>query len=175
MTRALIELDFARSRPKVNWRGASLLAIGAVACVLVLIDYRDISNKRDGLELQIDGLRATHRGVKPDKATERLNEEAGAAFAEISTPWSQLLRELEVASAESSGSVAVLGIEPDRDKQQIRVLAEARTLPGALAYVERLQKSRALHYPMLESHEIQQKDPQRPVRFQIRADWSISP
>jgi hypothetical protein len=175
MTRALIELDFARSRPRMNWRGAVLLAIGAAACIVVATDYRDLANRREGLDMRLEGLHAKHRTVKPDKATERLNEEAGVAFAEISTPWSQLLQELEVASAESSGSVAVLGIEPDRDKHQIRVLAEARTLPGALAYVERLQKSQALRYPMLESHEVQQKDPQRPVRFQIRADWSISP
>lgn len=175
MTRALIELDFARTQPRVNWRGALLLAAGALACGLVLSDYRDNSLRRDGLELQVEGQRAVRRGTKPDKTTERLNEEAGAALAELTTPWSQLLQELEVASAESSGSVAVLGLEPDRDKQQIRVLAEARTLPAALAYVERLQKSHALRYPMLESHEVQQKDPQRPVRFQIRADWNTSP
>lgn len=175
MTHALIDLDFARSRPRRNWRGAVLFAIGAVACILVATDYRDVLNRRDGLVMQLEGLRAVPRGMKPDKATERLNQEAGAALAELSTPWSQLLQELEVASAASSGSIAVLGIEPDRDKHQIRVLAEARTLPGALAYVERLQKSQALRFPMLESHEVQQKDPQRPVRFQIRADWSLSP
>ena len=85
----------------------------------------------------------------------------------------RLLRDLELASAERNTSVAVLSVEPDRDKQQVRVLAEARNLSMALAYVERLQKSEALRFPMLESHAIQEKDPQRPVRFQLRADWSI--
>ena len=175
MTRVVVALDFVRPPRKMNWRGVVLLAAGAVTCTLVLSDYREALNRRDGLEVQLEGVRATHRSVKPDKAAERVNEEVSAAFADLSTPWSQLLQELEVASAESSGSVAVLGIEPDRDKHQIRVIAEARTLPLALAYVERLQKSQALRYPMLESHEVQQKDPQRPVRFQIRADWSLTP
>ncbi len=175
MTRALIDLDFARTRPKMNWRGTILLALGVIVSAVVLADYRATSSEREGLELRLDGLHTAHRGVKPDKAAQRIDQEAGVAFAEISTPWSELLQELETASAESSGTVAVLGIEPDRDKHQIRVLAESRTLPGALAYVERLQKSHALHYPMLESHEVQKKDPQRPVRFQIRAEWSMPP
>jgi hypothetical protein len=175
MTRALIELDFARTRPKMNWRGTVLLVLGGMASAVVLADYRAVSNEHDGIELQLEGLRTAHRSVKPDKAGERLNEEAGTAFAELSTPWSELLQELEAASAETGGSVAVLGVEPDRDKHQIRVLAESRTLPLALAYIERLQKSQAIRFPMLESHEVQQKDPQRPVRFQIRADWSMSP
>lgn len=175
MTRALIQLDFARSRARMNWRGTVLLAAGVIAGALVVTDYRESLNRREALELQLEGLHVVHRSAKPDKAAERVNDEIRAAVAELSTPWSQLLEELESASAETSGSVAVLGIEPDRDKHQIRVLAEARTLPAALAYVERLQKSRALRFPMLENHEVQQKDPQRPVRFQIRADWSTTP
>jgi len=37
--------------------------------------------------------------------------------------------------------------------------------------VQRLQVSDALRYPMLESHEVQTRDPEKPVRFQIRAEW----
>jgi hypothetical protein len=175
MTRTVMVLDFARTRPRPNWRGVALLAVGLTACALVLADYLQVLSQHDSLDLQLDRVRASHRVVKPDKAAERVGDEVNAAVAELSTPWSQLLQELEAASAERSGSVAVLGIEPDRDKHQVRVIAEARTLPLALEYVERLQKSRALRYPMLENHEVQQKDPQRPVRFQIRAEWSLSP
>ncbi|HEY7643269.1 MAG TPA: hypothetical protein VH814_26300 [Steroidobacteraceae bacterium] len=174
MTRARIELDFA-GRRRINRRGVILLAAGVVAAALVLADYRVDAARRDGLDLRLADLQAPRTARKPDKAAQRIAEENRAALAELTIPWSRLLQELEVASADSKGSVAVLGVEPDRDKRQVRVLAEARTLPIALAYVERLQKSEALHYPMLESHEVQLRDPQRPVRFQITADWSAAP
>ena len=175
MTRARIELDFARRHRPLNRRGAVLLALGVAGAALVLADYRSDWAARAGLNLRVADLQTVRVGHKPDKAAERVAEESRAAFAELTMPWSRLLQELELASAESRGSVAVLGVEPDRDKRQVRVLAEARTLPIALAYVERLQKSQALRYPMLESHEVQVRDPQRPVRFQIRADWSVAP
>ncbi len=44
----------------------------------------------------------------------------------------------------SQGQVALLGVEPDHAKHNVRVSAEARTLKLALAYVERLQASRSL-------------------------------
>jgi hypothetical protein len=174
MTRACIELDFA-TRRRFNRRGAVLLAIGAVAAALVLADYLNDSARREGLDLRLADLQAVRVAVKPDRAAQRAADENRAALAELRMPWSQLLQELEIASAESKGSVAVLSVEPDRDKRQVRVLAEARTLPIALAYVERLQKSAALRYPMLETHEVQVRDPQRPVRFQIKADWNAAP
>ena len=91
---------------------------------------------------------------------------------ELVTPWSQLLAELERASSDKSGDVAVLSIEPDHGKHRVKVTAEARTLKLALAYVQRLRKSPSLHYPMLDSHEIRNEDKDRPVRFQLSADWS---
>lgn len=174
MTRALIEVDFT-GRRRINRRGVVLLAAGVVTATLVLADYGSDSARRDGLDLRLSDLQAVRTKHKPDKAAQRVAEENQAALAELTMPWSRLLRELELASADSKGSVAVLGVEPDRDKRQVRVLAEARTLPIALAYVERLQQSQALRYPMLESHEVQLRDPQRPVRFQITADWSAAP
>jgi hypothetical protein len=174
MTRARIELDLS-GRRRINPRGAALLALGAVAAALVLADYWSDTARREGLELRLADLQPERTAHGPDKAAQRVAEENRAALADLTMPWSRLLRELEAASADSKDSVAVLGVEPDRDKRQVRVLAEARTLPIALAYVERLQKSQALRYPMLESHEVQLRDPQRPVRFQIRADWNTAP
>jgi len=175
VTRPRIELDFARKRPPVNRVGAALLAVGLVCATLVVADYRGIAAESAGLEVRLSAISPDHRAAAPDKAAARAAEEAGDAVAELATPWSVLLQELERAGEDSDGSVAVLAVEPDREKRQVRVVAEARTLPIALAYVERLQKSAALRYPMLESHEVQAKDPERPVRFQIKADWKASP
>jgi len=172
MTRPRLELDFARRKRRVSARGVVLLALGAAATTLVLNDYRDVLTQRELLEMRVSNRDAVHAKRKPDKNGERILAENRAALAELTMPWSRLLQELEQASVESEGRVAVLGIEPDREKHQLRVLAEARSLPLALEYVQRLQASDALRFPMLESHEIQTRDPERPVRFAIRADWS---
>jgi hypothetical protein len=173
MTRARIELDFVRRPRRITGRGALLLAVGLAAAGWVLSQYYDELTQHAALEARVADVGAVRTARKPDKAAERLAGERRAAFAELAMPWSRLLGELEQASADSDGRVAVLGIEPDRDKHQLRVIAEARTLPMALDYVERLQSSSALRFPMLESHEVQTHDPERPVRFQIRADWSV--
>ena len=96
-------------------------------------------------------------------------------MTELTIPWSLLLRELELASQDSKDLVSVLAIDPDRQKGQVHLTAEARSLATALSYVERLQESHALRYPMLENHEVQSKDPEHPVRFLIRADWRLLP
>jgi hypothetical protein len=85
-----------------------------------------------------------------------------------------LLQELEAASHDEAGSVAVLAVEPDREKGRIRIVAEARNLGMALAYIERLQKSHALRFPMLDSHEIRVEDRDQPVRFQMSAEWKTA-
>jgi hypothetical protein len=175
MTRPRLELDFARTRPKVNRIAVALLAVGAVGASLVLFDYGRASSKVDGLRMQIASLTTRGAPISPDKAATRAAEDAGKAATELATPWSLLLRDLELASRDSKGSVAVLAIEPDREKHRVRVSAEAPSLSTALTYVQRLQQSEALQYPMLETHEVQDKDPQHPVRFQIKADWRLAP
>jgi hypothetical protein len=171
VSRARIELDFARRPRRLRLRGVVLLAAGVAAAVLSTMSYQDARAQRSVLEMRLANLDSTRHVRKPDKTAERVATENRAALAELTTPWSRLLQELEEASAQSDGRVAVLGIEPDRDKHQLRVIAEARTLAVALAYVQRLQSADALRYPMLESHEVQVRDPEKPVRFQIRADW----
>jgi hypothetical protein len=170
-TRPPIELDFARNGLRLNGRGATLLVAGLSAVLFVFADYREVAARSDALELRLASVRGDARPTKVDPAVLRAGADADAALRDLNTPWSPLLRELELASADSKGAVAVLGIEPDREKAEVRITAEARTLPIALTYVERLQRSDALSFPMLESHEVQLKDPERPVRFQIKAGW----
>jgi hypothetical protein len=176
MSRPRIELDFARHRRRLNKMGVVLLAIGMLGVALVVADYRSVAAESQGVELKLTALSPTDADLGlTGKAAAKTLDEAGAAVAELATPWSLLLHDLEVAAKDSEGSVALLGVEPDREKRQVRISAEARNLPLALAYVQRLQRSHALRYPMLANHEVQSKDPEHPVRFDIKADWKLAP
>jgi hypothetical protein len=90
---------------------------------------------------------------------------------ELGIPWTRLLAELEAAGQDSGVSVSLLLVEPDPGKQLVRITAEVRALPDALAYLERLQKSEVLRHPMLESHERRKDDPDHPLRITLSAGW----
>jgi hypothetical protein len=175
--RNAIQLDFAGSRRGLSLAGGLLLALGLAAAAAVLLEYRIIGEHRAGLELRLAALtRAKTPVSERDAAADaRVALSVQQAALDLATPWTRLLAELEQASKDTQGQVALLGVEPDHAKHNVRVSAEARTLSLALAYVQRLQTSRSLQYPMLDRHEIRTDDAQHPVRFELTGDWRDLP
>jgi len=173
MSAPRLELDFAGSRARGGVLGVALACAGALALGLVALQLHGLHGQRAGLELRAAALqRAQQHGATLDSVAGLGRQNAEKTVRELVTPWSELLAELERAGSDTSGDVAVLSIEPDHAKHRVRVTAEARTLVLALSYVQRLHKSQALHYPMLDSHEIKADDKDHPVRFQLSAEWS---
>jgi hypothetical protein len=175
--RNAIQLDFAGPRRGLSLAGGLLLVLGAAAAATVLLEYRAISSHRAGLELRLAAVsRAQNPAPSRDAAADnRVAVSAQQAAVDLATPWTLLLSELEQASKDSQGQVALLGVEPDHAKHNVRVSAEARTLALALAYVQRLQSSRSLEYPMLDRHELRADDAQHPVRFELTGEWRDLP
>ena len=175
--RNAIQLDFSGARPALSLAGALLLAVGVVAAGVVVLEYRNISQHRAGLELKLAALARADALSSPAEtpADARVAVSVEQAATDLATPWTLLLAELEQASKDSQGEVALLGVEPDHGKHNVRVSAEARTMKLALAYVERLQASRSLSYPMLDRHEIRADDAQHPVRFELTGEWRDAP
>jgi hypothetical protein len=168
-----IELDFIARRKKISSAGIVVLIIGVVSAYWTFSDYQDAQLQSELLDLSLSRYQQdrTEVGVADDpKATLEIQ----AAALSLSTPWSALLNDLEQASGENDKDIALLQVAPDRIKRQVRITAEARSLPAALAYVETLQNAATLRHPMLENHEVRTADRQRPVRFEITAEWSLS-
>jgi hypothetical protein len=175
--RNAIQLDFSGARPGLSLAGGLLLAAGILAAGVVLLEYRNIAQHRAGLELRLAALARAEALASPvdTPADARIAVSVEQAATDLATPWTLLLAELEQASKDSQGEVALLGVEPDHGKHNVRVSAEARTMKLALAYVERLQTSRSLIYPMLDRHEIRADDAQHPVRFELTGEWRDAP
>jgi hypothetical protein len=174
--RQLIEMDFVGSSRRVRWPGLLLLLLSAVCVGMVIYEYHLVTQRRAGLEYRIAALMRARKPEAPEDAAlnAKVAVSAERAAQDLATPWTLLLAELEQASKDSQGQVALLGVEPDHAKHSVRVTAEARTLGLALNYVQRLQSSRSLEYPMLDRHEIRADDPQRPVRFELTGQWKDS-
>ena len=175
--RQLIECDFvARGSPRTPL-SVGLLVAGVILAAAVLALYVNLDGRRSGLELRLAAVRRAHAPAadQADAADAHLGPSIQQAAQDLATPWTLLLAELEKASKDSADQVAVLGVEPDHGKHSVRISAEARSLPLALAYVQRLQASRSIQYPMLDRHELRADDPQHPVRFEMTGQWRDQP
>ncbi|HET7756322.1 MAG TPA: hypothetical protein VFK87_03615 [Steroidobacteraceae bacterium] len=176
MSARSIQLDFVARRAPLTLVSGALLLLGISAAAGAYLGYRHLESRRAGLELKLDAAqRRAHRDPALDLRAAGMSADAGRVAEELSTPWTKLLAELEAASGDSGGQIAVLSIEPDHAKRLVHLTAESRDLPTAIAYVERLQKSTLLRYPMLDGHDVRTDDPQRPVRFALSAEWREAP
>lgn len=168
-------LDFVRDGSRRGAVGYLLLAAGGVALASVALTYRATREEADALELRAAEFEPDAADPATRTSTSALVASATDVVTELATPWGRLLGDLEVAGRDQARDIALLAIEPDTQHRKIRILAESRDLPAALAYTERLQRSEALRYPLLVSHEVQLNDQYQPVRFEVSADWRAVP
>jgi hypothetical protein len=164
-----VRLDFVAAPRQAPLAGALLLALGLGAAITVGVLFDGQVTERNRLDAELNAA-TSHRGPKTGSSVKSA-EEAAKIEAELSIPWSQLLSELESAGHDSGSTVSLLQVEPDPGKHIVRITAEAKSLPAALAYLQRLQQSKVLRYPMLESHEFKKDDPEHPVRVKLAAEW----
>ncbi len=176
MSGPVVTLDFAARRVRTTFPGVVILVLGVSSLAGAAIEYRNSVMKRAALELRLAALVTTNdrRPVNPATMAQA-NAEAARVMRELGAPWTRMLSELESASHDTEGQVAVLAVEPDHQKHLIRISGESKDLPLALAYLERLKKSRSLRFPMLDSHEIVADDAEHPVRFAMTAQWREQP
>lgn len=176
MTAPAMLVDFAPGARRRNVAGITVLCAGLLSMALVVLSYQQARAEAEGLELRSAALGQVEGDG--DSSTGSGTETVASArevVTELATPWSRLLKDLDAAGTNSKQSVALLAIEPDAEHRKVRILAESRSLPAALAYTESLQKSNALRYPLLVSHEVQLKDQYQPVRFEVTAEWTVAP
>jgi hypothetical protein len=166
-----VQLDFAVPVRRPTAAGLLLCLAGIAAATAVGVEFRSALAERARLDGAVEAI-ADHRRSPGETAGRAAAETEFAKMSqELAIPWTKLLTELEAASNDMASQVSLLHVEPDADKHVVRITAEVRSLPDALAYLERLQRSPVLRYPMLESHERRKDDPEHAVRIKIAAEW----
>ncbi len=175
MTPHALSIDFLPRRRVTSSRtGLLLLAVGAVVASWTVLDYRGLAERSSALEMRVVALtpHAAHPGRASAPDDGRALTEATEAVRQLSLPWSQLFDDLE-AAGETSKNIALLSIEPDHEKHRVRIEAEARTLPDAISYAEHLQSASALAHPLLDNHKVKADQSERPVHFEMTAEWRL--
>ena len=159
------------------WIGIPVLAAGLLASVFVIWNYHEGSKKIAQQETLIKSIRS-EKTSRPDPVPVEVNSEeitletgeAKSVILEINLPWKELFAAVE---SYQKGDVGVLSIEPDSQKGLVRINAEAKSMDSMLAYIAYLQKTPLFRGVELISHQIQEQDPQHPVRFMLQASWGV--
>ncbi len=87
----------------------------------------------------------------------------------LNLPWDKMLAALETSN---SDDIALLGIAPDAKKRRLQVIGEAKSFAALFDYIRILQESESLAGVYLRHHQIQEQDPEKPVRFTLEASWT---
>lgn len=160
--------------PRILGPLAGSLAFCALAAVQGL-DYLDRQRELDALRAALAARAAAalpppaaapaaRRIAVPPQQAQAVN----AAIMQLNLPWRELH---DAVAAATPASVALLALEPDAKRRSLRLSAEARGTDDMFAYVGKLQQQAWFTAVELVRHEVVEQDPNRPVRFQIQAQW----
>jgi hypothetical protein len=166
-----VRLDFVAPLHRAPLAGAVLCFAGVAAAVSVGLSFHRALAERRRLEDALNARAQPQRHAAPGPESLKSNAEAAAVERELGIRWTRLLAELEAASHDSASTVSLLHVEPDPAKELVRITAEVRALPDALAYLRRLQRCEVLRHPILESHERRKDRPQHPLLIKLSAEW----
>lgn len=176
MTPRALGIDFARRRPRPAAAGYVLLAAGALLAAAAVEAYIDRDARLAAAELQRASLQrrldGAPRGAALDAETRRLMAGAARLAEELRRPWQRLFADIEGAIDDS---VALLVVEPDAARRQLRLAAEARTLADALALAARLDASASLANARIVQQEARASEGVAALGFSIVADWETGP
>ncbi len=170
-----LKLDFQRKTASIGG-GVVLLGMALLLGGKLFADYRGVIAEIERGEttlLRLERL-AGHKTLDPGKldANQYSPEikRANEVIDQLALPWDQLFAAVEEATGKD---VALLTIQPDKRKGEVAISGEARDVAAMLDYVRRLNEAKPLHKVDLLSHQIQQQDPQKPVRFNLSAKWIV--
>lgn len=175
-----LQIDFAppgvqRTLYRTSTRAWVLAAVAALLCLAAaVLGYRLLMQQRaDQQQLNAALTRAKAPVVvavaaEQPKISEIQAAAVNAAVMQLNLPWRALH---DAIGAATPNTIAMLALEPDARKRSMKITAEAKSSDAMIAYVEELKRQELFADVVLTRHEINEQDPNRPIRFQIEAEW----
>jgi len=163
--------NFAASEatiPRLAW--VALLA-GALLLWAAIADYTVAVAEQERLTRQADKLQRRAQLIATARQPQPVTEKSAVAGRHTAPPfaWDLVLREIELAT---DRSVALLSLDTDAAQRRSRIVAEARHIDDALAFMTRLRETPLASRVLLIAHEAK-RDPAGPViGFSLQVDWS---
>lgn len=174
-TMRTLDLDFRRQNHRTKWLGIAVLTVGIAAAAIAGLQHTRLAEE---LALAQTGLRQSENAARRQGAAKSSTAElqqleltmkrAREVASALKLPWHELFAGVEAANLPG---VALLSIESDSVKRQLKITGEAKDLQSMLEYVHVLGQQPKLVNTYLQSHQVQQQDPQHPVRFVLGTNW----
>jgi len=173
---SILRLDYQRSMKPFPWGGVVLLVLSLVVLVLTGAYYRELSDNADRWEAKAGQIeRVSQRQLLVSRSDARAPVDivlevrhANEVLRQLSLPWDGLFQAVESAG---SKDVSLLALEPDMEKRLVKISGEAKNIAAMLNYIQQLEKCNVFGTVYLQSHQVQQQDPDKPVRFALLAVW----
>lgn len=172
-----VRLDFIAVRHGRLLRGL-LLLLAVLPWLLVLGQQRELNQalqeRQATLAANHQQLSRVNKTVTPrlDTALQQRITQANTLWDGLNQPWVPLLAALEQAG---SKQVALLQLETDPVKQQLRIIGEVKQRQALLDYMARLERLPELGNVVLQEHHINVQDKEQPIRFTLQAQWEPQP
>lgn len=175
-----LDLDFAAPSLARSVHRASLLAwvllvLAIAVCLVAAAVGLDLRARQRASDAQLAAVRQKASApvvvavaVQPVTIGEPQAAAVNAATLQLNLPWRDLR---DAIGAATPKQIALLALEPDARKLTMKVTAEARNSDDMIAYVEQLKQQEQFTSVNLVRHEINDQDPNRPIRFQVDAQW----
>ena len=175
-----MHIDFAPRtvRRTLHQLHPAWLAVGAVGALLcagaALTGWKMVQQERERAhQIQHVMERQAALSAAPVAVARTAIPEAQAVFVngailQLNLPWRALQ---DAVAAATPRTVALIALEPDPRKQILKITAETKSSDDMVGYVEELKQQELFSSVMLTRHEINEQDPNRPLRFQLEAVW----
>ena len=153
----------------------ALAVIGMLLCGgAAFSGWRLVEQQREREhQLQHVQERMAALSARPAEVAKVAIPEAQATFVngavmQLNLPWRELQ---DAVLAATPRNVALIAMEPDPRKRILKITAETKNSDDMIAYIEALKEQESFSGVMLSRHEINEQDPNRPLRFQLEATW----
>jgi Tfp pilus assembly protein PilN len=176
-----LQIDFAPPGLRRTWHhtGSGARAAAALALLLcvaaAVLGWRLMAQQRaDQAQLNAALTRAKAPvvltvSVPSTPISEPQAVAVNNAVMQLNLPWRALH---DAVGAATPPQIAMLALEPDARRRSVKITAEAKSSDAMIAYVEALKEQELFTAVALTRHEINELDPNKPIRFQLEAEWS---
>ncbi len=171
-----LDLDYQTGLKPFPWAGMVLLFVASLVLALVGIYYRGVTERIAYWEVKTGQADALGRQVSgSQRETKEVAQEikhANEILSQITLPWDKLFQAVEWSAGKE---VALLAVEPDAEKHEVKISGEAKDIAAVLDYIRKLSTQEIFNSVYLQSHQVQQRAPLKPVRFALVAAWKVTP
>lgn len=162
-----LDFDFHAQPSRPGMLGIVLALAGVTALTWSWMNLQAARATEAGLAMQIAALQQspTHRAVKPPtRGDEAASATRASVAAQLNYSWQPAF---DALAAARSSKIALVSLDAVQATSRLKLVAEARQLADAIAYIETLQQQPGVRRVELLQHEVQADDAQKPLRVSI--------